>query len=229
MKLILTKHPRAGSNSITMYLHKDGIRINHKKVERIYRENKLQIKNRTKGRKKYSVKKREEHILTETPGNWIAIDFVIDSVANKRPLKNLTVIDPVSKVAPKIIPAYSMQGEDVANVLNEIWLDEPFSFLQTDNGPEFRSSAVQNWCKTHSVKQVFSRPGKPTDNCFIESFNRVFRDECLNVNYFTSLSEAREIIESWRLDYNENRPQKGLKELTPSQFKTKLKGMKNSS
>lgn len=144
MKLILTKHPRAGSNSITMYLHKDGIRINHKKVERIYRENKLQLKNRTKGRKRYSVKKHEEHIFTETPGNWIAIDFVIDSVANKRPLKNLTVKDPVSKVAPKIIPAYSMQGEDVANVLNELLLDEPFSFLQPDNELEFRSSAVQN-------------------------------------------------------------------------------------
>lgn len=94
--------------------------------------------------------------------------------------------------------------------------------------PEFRSSAVQTWCIDHNVKQVFSRPGKPTDNCFIESFNRIFRDECLNENYFSSLSEAKQIIESWRIDYNENRPQKGLKELTPSQLKSKLKGMKNS-
>ena len=194
----------------------------------MYTENKLQLKNRKTGRKKYSVKKREEHILTKAAGKWLAIDFVIDSIANKRPLKNLTVIDPVSKVAPRIIPAYSMQGEGVAEVLNDIWIEEPFVFLQTDNGPEFRSSAVQKWCKTHSVKQVFSRPGKPTDNCFIESFNRVFRDECLNENYFTSLSEAKEIIESWRIDYNENRPQKGLKELTPSQFKSRLKNMKNS-
>ena len=116
----------------------------------------------------------------------------------------------------------------VAEVLNEIWHEEKFKFLQTDNGPEFRSSAVQSWCIDHDVKQFFSRPGKPTDNCFIESFNRIFRDECLNENYFSSLSEAKQIIESWRIDYNENRPQKGLKELTPSQFKTKLKGMKNS-
>ena len=228
MKQILKLHPRAGSNSITMYLHKEGVVINHKRVERLYKENKMQLKNRKRGHKKYSVKKREEHILTETPGNWIAIDFVIDSVANKRPLKNLTVIDPVSKVAPKIVPAYAMQGEGVAQVLNDIWLEEPFSYLQTDNGPEFRSSAVQSWCRNHAVTQVFSRPGKPTDNCFIESFNRTFRDECLNENYFTSLSEAKEIIESWRIDYNENRPQKGLKELTPSQFKVRLKGMKNS-
>lgn len=188
----------------------------------------MQLKNRKRRHKKYTVKKREDHILTETFGNWIAIDFVIDSIANKRPLKNLTVIDPVSKVAPRIIPAYSMKGNGVADVLNDIWMEEPFTYLQTDNGPEFRSSAVRNWCKNHAVTQVFSRPGKTTDNCFIESFNRIFRDECLNVNYFTSLSEAKEIIENWRIDYNENRSQKGLKELTPSQFKSKLKSMKNS-
>lgn len=228
MKAIIAKHPSAGSNSVTMYLHKDGIVINHKRVERLYSENKMQLNNRKKGHKKYSVKKREEHILTEKAGKWIAIDFVIDSIANKRALKNLTVIDPVSKVAPRIVPALSMQGEGVAEILNEIWHEEKFKFLQTDNGPEFRSSAVQSWCIDHNVKQVFSRPGKPTDNCFIESFNRIFRDECLNENYFSSLSEAKQIIESWRIDYNENRPQKGLKELTPSQFKTKLKGMKNS-
>jgi len=149
------------------------------------------LKNRKNGHKKYSVKKRDDHILTETPGNRIAIDFVIDSIANKRPLKNFTVIDPVSKVVPKIILAYTMKLGGVVGVLNDIWIEEPFSYLQTDNGPEFRSSAVQNWCKNHSVTKVFSQPGKPTDNCFIESFNRVFRDECLNENYFTSLSGLR--------------------------------------
>lgn len=228
MKAIIAKHPRAGSNSITMYLHKYGVVINHKRVERLYSQNKMQLKNRKKGHKKYSVKKREEHILTEKAGNWITIDFVIDSIANKRALKNLTVIDPISKVAPRIVPALSMQGEGVSAVFDEIWHEEKFKFLQTDNDPEFRSSTVQLWCTEHNVKQVSSRPGKPTDNCFIESFNRIFRDECLNENYFSSLSEAEQIIESWRKDYNENRLQKGLKELTPSQFKSKLKGMKNS-
>ena len=228
MKEIIANRPKAGCSMITMLLHQDGIKINHKRVERLYKENEMQLKNRKKGHKKYSVKKREEHILTEKPGNWLAVDFVIDSIANKRPLKNLTVIDPVSKVAPRIIPTYSMKGEGVAEILNEIWKEEPFSYLQMDNGPEFRSFAVQQWCKNHEVTQVFSRPGKPTDNCFIESFNRVFREECLNENYFESLSEAKEIIESWRIDYNEKRPQKGLKELTPSQFKSKLKSTRNS-
>ena len=88
--------------------------------------------------------------------------------------------------------------------------------------------AVQQLCKNHEVTQIFSRPGKPTDNCFVESFNRVFREECLNENYFESLSDEKQIIESWRIDYNENRPQKGLKKLTPSQFKSKLKSTRNS-
>lgn len=87
---------------------------------------------------------------------------MIDSIANKRQLKNLTVIDPVSKVTPRIISAYSMQGEGVAEILNEIWNEEPFLYLQTDNGPEFRSYAVQLWCEKHTVTQIFSRLGKPT-------------------------------------------------------------------
>ena len=98
---------------ITMLLHQDGIKVNHKRVERLYKENKMQIKNRKKGRKKYSVKKRDEHILTEKPGKWLAVDFVIDSIANKRQLKNLTVIEPVSKVAPRIILAYCQCKEKV--------------------------------------------------------------------------------------------------------------------
>ncbi len=93
-----------------------------------------------------------------------------------------------------------MQGKDVVEVLNNIWTEEPFTYLQTDNGPEFRGYSVQKWCKNHSVKQIFPRPGKPTDNYFIESFNRIFRDECLKENYFTSLSEAKEIIESCELN-----------------------------
>jgi len=112
----------------------------------------------------------------------------------------------LNEIAPSQFVSVKPNGEDVATVLNDIWTEESFTFLQTDNGPEFRSSAVQNWCKNHAVTQVFSRPGKPTDNCFIESFNRTFRDECLNENYFTSLSEEKKIIENWRIDYNENRP-----------------------
>ena len=152
---------------------------------------------------------------------------MIDSVGFKRPLKMLTAVDPVTKEVPLIAPAFSMNGEEVARQLDKVVdLNGPFRYLQTDNGPEFRSHEVEKWCKKNNVQHVFSRPGKPTDNCFIESFNRILRNECLNLYYFSDLSSARKIIENWRMDYNVCRPQKGLKGLTPNQYKNKLLGRK---
>ena len=157
----------------------------------------------------------------------LQLDFVIDSVGFKRPLKMLTAVDPVTKEVPLIAPAFSMNGEEVARQLDKVVeLNGPFRYLQTDNGPEFRSHEVEKWCKKNNVQHVFSRPGKPTDNCFIESFNRILRNECLNLYYFSDLSSARKIIENWRMDYNVCRPQKGLKGLTPNQYKNKLLGRK---
>ena len=225
MKAIIEEHPNYGCQMIGLKLRQTR-KINHKRVERLYAENKLQLKNR-RPRKKYLVPKRAAHRLSETPEKWIAIDFVIDSVGFKRPLKMLTAVDPVTKEVPLIAPAFSMNGEEVARQLDKVVeLNGPFRYLQTDNGPEFRSHEVEKWCKKNNVQHVFSRPGKPTDNCFIESFNRILRNECLNLYYFSDLSSARKIIENWRRDYNVCRPQKGLKGLTPNQYKNKLLGRK---
>lgn len=95
-------------------------------------------------------------------------------------------------------------------------------FLQCDNGPEFRSRELSEWCQDHNIKQIFSRLGEPTDNCFIESFNGTLRNECLNVYYFPNISEAKRIIEEWRIDYNKNRPQKRFKGLTPFEYRNKI-------
>lgn len=222
MKEIIRTYPKAGSGMITMKLRQSGVVVNHKRVERLYSERKMQLKNRIR-RKKYKVVKRKTHLLTNKPNEWLAADFVIDSVGNKRPLKTLTVIDPVTKTAPTIVPDFSIRGLDVSEVLQCIWDKQGrFKYLQTDNGPEFRCTDLEKWCKNHDVVQVFSRPGKPTDNCFIESFNRIFREECLNLFYFSNLSEARDVIERWRVDYNENRPQAKLGGLTPCQFRDRL-------
>ena len=219
MKSVVSKYPKAGCQMIYLVLRKTGLKINHKRVERVYSANKMQLKNR-KTKKKFIVKKREEHLLSEKPGKWLAIDFVIDSVGNKRQLKMLTVIDPVTNESPVIQPAFSMRGEQVVEVLDKACSQTEYpEFIQCDNGPEFRSGELARWCEKHHIKQVFSRPGKPTDNCFIESFNGTFRNECLNIYYFENLSEAKRIIENWRLDYNQNRPQKRLKGLTPSEYR----------
>jgi putative transposase len=182
----------------------------------------MQLKLR-KTRKKFKVEKRADHLLSSVPGKWLAVDFVIDSIGNKRQLKMLTAIDPVTNESPLIQPAFSMRGEQVAEVLDRKCSECGYpEFLQCDNGPEFRSRELSEWCQDHNIKQIFSRPGKPTDNCFIESFNGTLRNECLNVYYFPNISEAKRIIEEWRIDYNKKRPQKRFKGLTPFEYRNKL-------
>ena len=215
MKSVIAKYPKAGCQMIYLVLRKTGLKINHKRVERVYSEHKLQLKHR-KTKKKFIVEKREAHLLSFKPGKWLATD----SIGNRRPLKLLTVIDPVTNESPVIQSSFSMRGEQVVEVLDRLCCETEYpDYLQSDNGPEFRSRELAKWYEKHKVKQVFSRPGKPTDNCFIESFNGTFRQECLNIYDFDNLSEAKRIIENWRLDYNQNRPQKGL---TPSEYRNKI-------
>jgi len=224
MTRIIEEHPNYGCRTIGLKLRNKGMAINHKRVERLYRKNNLQLGNRTKGRrKKYIVPKRDEHLLSKVPGEWMAMDFVIDSVGNRRKLKMLTVIDPVTKEVPQIQPGFSMTGCQVVEQLEDLKREHgQLKYLQTDNGPEFRSYEVEKWCEENNVRHVFSRPGKPTDNCFIESFNRILRQECLDIYYFASLDSARRLIEKWRIDYNTERPQKGLDGLTPYQYRDRL-------
>lgn len=120
-------------------------------------------------------------------------------------------------------PCFSMTGREVSEELEKAaGRNGPLLYLQTDNGPEFRSRALEEWCIQNNVKHIYSRPGKPTDNCFAEAFNRILRMECQKANYFPDMTNAGKIIEEWTDDYNRNRPQKGLKGLTPEQFKSKL-------
>jgi putative transposase len=175
---------------IYLILRKTGLKINHKRVERVYATNKMQLKLR-KTRKKFKVEKRADHLLSSVPGKWLAVDFVIDSIGNKRQLKMLTAIDPVTNESPLIQPAFSMRGEQVAEVLDR---------------------------KCSECGYLEFLP----DNCFIESFNGTLRNECLNVYYFPNISEAKRIIEEWRIDYNKKRPQKRFKGLTPFEYRNKI-------
>ena len=133
------------------------------------------------------------------------------------------VIDPVTNESPVIQPAFSMRREQVVEVLDRLRCETEYpNYPRSDNDPEFRSRELAKWCEEHKVKQIFSRPRKPTDNCFIESFNGTFRHECLNNYYFENLSEAKRIIENWQFDYNQNWPQKRLKGLSPSECRNKI-------
>ncbi len=150
--------------------------------------------------------------------SW-SMDFVSDSLFDGRRFRALTLVDNFSRECLAIRAAAKLQGSDVAEVLDEVVeaKGKP-SRIYLDNGPEFISKALDLWAYQASVTLDFSRPGKPTDNAYIESFNGSFRDECLNVNWFLSLDYARAKIEAWRQEYNAFRPHSSLGQRTPEQF-----------
>jgi putative transposase len=147
------------------------------------------------------------------------MDFLTDRLADGRRFRVLTLVDHVSRVSPAVAVDVSISGARVAEVLESAahvyGLPER---ICVDNGPEFISKALDAWAYRRGVALVFSRPGKPTDNAVIEAFNSRFRDECLNVHWFATVEEARQIIEAWRVDYNAVRPHGALQQRTPAEF-----------
>jgi putative transposase len=148
------------------------------------------------------------------------MDFVSDSLADGRKLRVFNVVDDYSREALIMAVDTSIGGQRVARLLDEQAVVRgayPKSIV-CDNGPEFISHALDQWAEEHGVKLEFIQPGKPVQNCFIESFNGRFRDECLNENWFVSLADARSIIAAWNKHYNEEREHGSLGGLTPREF-----------
>jgi len=151
------------------------------------------------------------------------MDFVTDNLFNGRRIRALTVVDNFSRECLAIHVGQGIKGHDVVQVMEQLRLlkvRRP-ERIKVDNGPEFISKDLDKWAYEHEVTLDFSRPGKPTDNALIESFNGSFRDECLNTHWFLSVDDARKKIETWRRDYNEFRPHSSLGNLTPIQFREK--------
>ena len=150
------------------------------------------------------------------------MDFVADQLFNGRRLRALTIVDNFSRECLGIMVDHSLKGDDVVTMMDTIKQStgrKP-DRIKVDNGSEFISKALDKWAYENKVTLDFSRPGKPTDNAYIESFNGSFRDECLNTHWFLSLEDARGKIETWRQDYNEFRPHSSLNNLTPYEFST---------
>lgn len=147
------------------------------------------------------------------------MDFVADSLFNGRRIRALTVVDNFSRECLAITVDQMLRGDDVVATMEHIkaMRGKP-KRVQVDNGSEFISKALDLWAYENDVVLDFSRPGKPTDNAHIESFNGSLRDECLNLNWFLSVEDAQEKIEAWRVDYNEFRPHQSLGDRTPTEF-----------
>ena len=158
-------------------------------------------------------------IQATKPNEIWAMDFMHDVLCHGRRFKVLTVVDVYTKGCKVLKADTSINGISVTNELKRLKeYDEMPEFIIIDNGPEFSGKVLDEWAYRNSIQMHFIRPGKPTENRYIESFKGKFRDECLNEHRFNNLEEARKIIETWRLDYNENRPHSALNGLTPNEF-----------
>ncbi len=209
---------RYGYKRIHVLLRREGWKVNHKRVYRLYCQEGLHLRNK-RPRRHVSAAHRVERPLASRPNESWSMDFISDALFDGRRLRALTVIDNFTRECPAIEVAQGITGKRVVEVLEAIsdkrGLPERI-FL--DNGSEFVSRALDLWAYENGVTLDFSRPGKPTDNAMIESFNGRFRDECLNVNWFLSLEDARAKIEAWRRDYNDSRPHSSLGDRTPREF-----------
>jgi putative transposase len=164
------------------------------------------LKKRPK-RKRKSVRHREERFTATAPNQAWSIDFVADQLQDGTRFRALTMLDVYTREGVAIEVGQRLKGEDVVRVLNRMKQHRAVpKVLFCDNGSEFTSQAMDLWVYQNGMKIDFSRPGKPTDNAFVESFNGTFRSECLNVHWFMNLKEAKQLIEAWRQQYNESRP-----------------------
>jgi len=208
---------RFGCPRLHVMLRREGFMINHKRTERIYKQEGLIL--RIRRRKKLSSLLRTKIPKPNHPHHIWSMDFVRDSLADGRTIKILSVLDEYTRKCFWMEIDTSINGVRVVRILTEISQVEGLpEIIIIDNGPEFISKALDAWAYERGVKLTFIRPGKPTENAYIESFNGRFRDECLNENWFLSLEHARRIIEKWRIDYNSERPHSSLGDLTPEEF-----------
>jgi putative transposase len=197
---------RYGYRRVQVLLRREGWMINHKKTRRIYRELGLQLRSKTPKRRVKAKLRDDRSEATRAHETW-AMDFVHDQLATGSKLRILTVVDLFSRFSPVIDPKFRYRGQDVVAALDNVCrkIGYPKS-IRADNGPEFVSRDLDLWAYANDVTLDFSRPGKPTDNAFIEAFNGRLRAECLNTQWFLTLEDARQKLENWRRDYNEVRP-----------------------
>lgn len=216
LKVLAERYPRYGYPTLHAMLKNEGLVINPKRTYRIYREEGLQV--RTKKRKKL-VRPRIPMVVPSWVNERWSMDFVSDQLANGRRLRVLNVVDDFSRECVMQVTDFSLSGQRVANELNRLADTRGLpKTIVCDNGPEFTCKAMFFWSQRTKVKLHFIQPGKPTQNAFVESFNGKFRDYCLNLHWFASLTDARSIIENWRHHYNNVRPHRSLGKKPPAVF-----------
>lgn len=210
-------HPRWGLRRIWELVKKQRPQVGRHRVGRIWREEKLQVKRRI--RKRLIREKAAETSVTRVNQRW-AMDFVADRLADGRALRIFALVDIFSRECLALVVDLSLSGERVKRVLEQVVKErgERPDAIVLDNGPEFVSHVLTEWCQSQQIELSYIQPGRPMQNGHVESFNGKFREECLNQHWFVTLAQARLIVAAWRRHYNEERPHSSLGNQTPCEF-----------
>jgi len=217
---LASQRRRFGYRRLHILIKREGVRVNHKKLFRLYHEERLTVKKR--GGRKRALGTRTPMTVPQGPNQRWSLDFVADALACARRFRVLAVVDDFSRECLGLVVDVSLSGVRVTRELDRIAEGRGYpALIVSDNGTELTSHALLRWQQERGVAWHYIAPGKPQQNGFVESFNGRFRDECLNEHLFKTLGEARRLIEEWRIDYNTNRPHTSLGGLTPAAFATR--------
>jgi putative transposase len=217
---------RFGYRRLGLLLAREGIRINRKKLLRLYREEGLKVRRR-RGRKR-AMGTRAPMTIPQAPNHRWSLDFLSDSFTDGRRFRIFAVVDDFSRECLALVADTSLSGARVARELDSIIArrSRPHSIV-SDNGTELTSMAILRWSQDTHVEWHYIAPGKPTQNAIIESFNGRLRDELLNETLFTTLAQARAVLAEWRQDYNTVRPHSKLGGLTPAEMALSIPSTKD--
>ena len=220
LRELASERRRFGYRRLHILLRREGIEVNHKKLYRLYKEERLTVRKR--GGRKRALGTRAPMTIPQGSNQRWSLDFVSDSLVDGRRFRILCVIDDFSRECLATVADNSISGVRVARELDRIAAIRGYPcMVVSDNGTELTSNAILQWQEERSVEWHYIAPGKPMQNGFVESFNGRLRDECLNEHLFRSYGHAREIIARWRHDYNNHRPHTSLDGLTPKEFTTR--------
>jgi putative transposase len=221
LRTLAAERPRFGYRRLHILLRREGQPINHKRVYRLYRAAGLAVRRRQ--RKRVARSRVERPAIGLVPNATWTLDFMSDALSRGRRIRVLSILDTCTREALAIEVNTSLPSASVIRVLEQVISErgQPAEIVM-DNGPELTSRRLDQWADERGIRLRFIEPGKPVQNAVMESFNGRLRDECLNQHWFTSLADARRLVEDWRLDYNEVRPHSSLGYRTPKEVHQQL-------
>ena len=215
---LATKYGRYGYRRITALLKQENWKVNHKRVERIWRKEGLKVPQKQPKRGRLWLNDGScVRLRPEYKDHVWSYDFMVDRTTDGRSFRILTIIDEYTRECLAILVDRRISSQDVIDKLFEMFIFRAIpDYIRSDNGPEFTAKAIRSWLSRMGVKTLFIEPGSPWENGYIESFNGKLRDELLNREVFTTLVEAKVLIENWRQQYNTVRPHSALRYRPPA-------------